>query len=338
MAGNTLTDNELTESILESSPGHPLAQVNFATSNIQRWPLSHLAKAPTTPEQGSTSSLSSLPPSSAPETPAHAKPSGNPQCTILDDDDTVLPSFDHTRMPRTTRKWANRIYQPPPDTPTHLHGTHFIEGVLTTSDLDIPQTSPVRGATAGERRAHIRRKEAKYKQRETEKQEAEEQKRQVAVFDHVLKLLEDEEVAFGSLLYYVSDSLNYQGKARYTGLFQIRGRVSKILDLWMSASHKSREAREEISDWAVRHVAKLVYHEGHRATVDGFLRTSKMVIGMDFASGFSMRSQREKLEVLCPTMTTLLNTFVTSNRQNRQMTERRREHKRTVSRLWMYSK
>lgn len=240
-----------------------------------------------------------------------------------------LPSLDNSLIAYLASRG------PPPDQPgLEVDAPSDTEDNLPLLDTDGPvQSSPVVG-TREERQA-IRRRKASNKQKKTVAKRQEEAKelevRQLEEdFEDVLNLLNQKGRRFGQLLKYVFDPSNAKGNVRWHEFFAFDGEATNILDWWVS-SKNSETARNEVKEWAVQYVSRVVGDEARKVTKSKVLQTREKVIDQDFVRSFRFSALNTTLKELAPVGMRVLDKFSTSRHAQEKHTERRKERTKMVS-------
>ncbi|KAJ3540608.1 hypothetical protein NM688_g6203 [Phlebia brevispora] len=138
-------------------------------------------------------------------------------------------------------------------------------------------------------------------------------------------LLKKYNLRWGDAVEYISDPDNKEGTLRYHGFFKDKGRVRRVLTNW--TSYKNPVAREQVNEWAISHISKMIVQEGNAATRDGFLQSRKRPVDESFALDFDLETLYSKVARLCPTMTALTRAFGTTARQKAKMGPERQAQK-----------
>ena len=140
--------------------------------------------------------------------------------------------------------------------------------------------------------------------------------RQDDVYRSIIDILEGAGLTWGDFVEWVSKPGPDANKVRFSGLFQRRQQVVRILDLW--ATRNSRYGRRVVHDWALEHIGKVVSNEAAKATRTGVLMSKRMSITETFVLSFDLARIHSRLRELCPSMTALLMRFSTSKRQEKE--------------------
>ena len=205
---------------------------------------------------------------------------------------------------------------------------------LPPLDTDGPAWStPVTGTK--EQKQIIRRNKAVKKQKSTIARQQEEARelatRELAEdVEEVLDLLNKKGLRFGRFLRFIFDPDNPQGKIRWHQFFAYSGEATDILNWWIS-SENSEMARNEVKDWAVKYVGRLVRDEAKTVTKLKILQTRDKVIDQQFVHAFSFSTLNKTLKESAPVGMHILERFSTSHHAEEKHTERRRERTKTVS-------
>lgn len=135
-----------------------------------------------------------------------------------------------------------------------------------------------------------------------------------AVAVEVFTLLDQHNVTWGELLEYFSDPQAKQGHRRWHGFFKNRAQVERVLNHWMLPQNSGRHI---LHSWAIQYVSKLVDSEGNAVTNEGLLQARKKVVDESFVLGFDLQDLYERLRALCPVMTSMIQAFSVTRRQER---------------------
>lgn len=138
--------------------------------------------------------------------------------------------------------------------------------------------------------------------------------------EETLEYLQRNGLTWGDLVLYISDPASKKGAERFTGMFDVPGRVEQVLTYWTS-SRNSRTARKSIDQWVMSYITRRITYEGQKATQSGILQLRKMSIDEAFALNFSLTKLYDHLMRLCPTMTTLLREFSMTTWQKNARTD-----------------
>jgi hypothetical protein len=163
------------------------------------------------------------------------------------------------------------------------------ENMIPSSDGPV-MTSPITG-TAAEKQMKRRRKSAKKQkatihQKQQDARDKSAQQLRQAVED-VLQFLEDRDIHFGELVKFVFNPENGLGNVRWHQFFAHAGDASQILEWWTSSAN-GRPGRDEVKDWAIDYVGKLVAKEAEAVTKSKILQTKEKTIDQEFVTSFNL--------------------------------------------------
>jgi len=180
-------------------------------------------------------------------------------------------------------------------------------------------TSPVVGSR-DERAAKIKAKEARYRKqaKETELQ---------GKVEEVLDLMKARDVRLGQFLASIFNPVYKRGKLRHNQFFQFEGEISQILNWWVA----SQSAADEVTVWAVNHVADLLAREAKVVTSSKILQTRDRVVDHKMVESFNLRSLQEELQDIAPVGLRMLSAMSTSPRAHREHTDRRKDRTEMAS-------
>lgn len=137
-----------------------------------------------------------------------------------------------------------------------------------------------------------------------------------ACFNEVLSLLQNAELTWGDFVEWVCEPDTSRGGIRHWGMFSKDGQVERVLDLW--ASKNSPSGEQKVLDWATAFMGRVVSKEGKAATTDGLLMSRRMTITESFVLDFDLQKIHDTLHTLCPSMSSLMLEFCTTQRQRRE--------------------
>ncbi len=146
-----------------------------------------------------------------------------------------------------------------------------------------------------------------------EQEESTKTARKLTCYRNVMAHLKAADATWGDFVEWISDPRSGCKHVHFEGLFKNRHQVSHILDLW--AKKNSRTGRTILREWTIEYTARLVSQEAEVVTQEGVLQSRRMPMTDSFILSFSLSSIHARICMLCPTMSTVLAAFSTTQRQ-----------------------
>ncbi len=139
-------------------------------------------------------------------------------------------------------------------------------------------------------------------------------------FNGILQTLEQHGYTWGDLVEWISRPSSKRATARWEGLFRNRKQVATILDLW--AWKTSLDSRAQVKDWAVNFVGAIVSKEAQSVTAGNILQTRALELDDTFLRAFDLTRVYDQVRALCPSMTSVMRAFSTTERQRKAVAKR----------------
>ncbi|GLB34361.1 hypothetical protein LshimejAT787_0112450 [Lyophyllum shimeji] len=143
-----------------------------------------------------------------------------------------------------------------------------------------------------------------------------------AACDEVLQVMRSKGLRFNDLMEHVFDPSRQQGGVRWHEFFVFHGSATKILDWWTS-SKNSKPAREEVKNWAVQFVSKIISSEARTVTHSKELQTMGKTIDESFITAFDFTCILDKLQDMASVSIQMLTSFATSPRSKKHTPQRK---------------
>jgi hypothetical protein len=110
----------------------------------------------------------------------------------------------------------------------------------------------------------------------------------------------------------VSNPANKHGAVRFQEFFQHKEEATQVLDWWI-ASQNADPARNEVREWAISYVAKIVAREARSVTKSKLLQTVGRTVNQEFVETFSLANLHDTLQESASTAMKVLGAFTTSH-------------------------
>lgn len=191
-------------------------------------------------------------------------------------------------------------------------------------------TSPIAGTIAQSRAATIRKSQRKRQatimdqneQARIDAEAAAERKQnasaaKVSFLNWLLDSLQPNRATWGDLMSHVFDPSRGQGAHRWGGFFNQPGSASQILDHWVSPQNAG-PAQDEVHNWAVAYVIRVVGKEARTVNESGILQSKKQYLHAANVLNFSMKSLQDGLRGKAEVSMSLFEAFATSPRHKRK--------------------
>jgi hypothetical protein len=149
-----------------------------------------------------------------------------------------------------------------------------------------------------------------------------------AVLEGILKTLVANGLGLSHLLFRVFDPIYKQGELRWA-FFREKGNATRLLNFWMSKQN-SATAQEEVHQWALTYVAKVVKQEAAMITKSGELQTFKKPINAELVLGFDMAKLYAFLQQNASAAMTIFGAFSTSTRNAKNSSTSRINKRKNV--------
>ena len=148
------------------------------------------------------------------------------------------------------------------------------------------------------------------------------------VLDEVLESLQTNGLQFWDLMEYVFNPMNGQGSIRYNEFFIKKSNAPKVLDWWMSANNRARQAKDEIREWIAEYAARTMSREAEGVTKSKELQTMGRTVDAQVIKQFDLEEIHRKLgEDLAPFSMRLLQAFSTAKGVKRHTDHRKAQTK-----------
>jgi hypothetical protein len=280
---------------------------------------------------------SSLPPSSPIlDTPFHPSDPPSP-LSALPSSPQALEDIPHepyaTPALSSARPVSPRYIGVATVTPPRYKGRRLVGA--DGSDPGVFESSPILNIQSRKRKERnskhdtwVIREQAKAAAREVEALERELKKQEA--MNEALKVLENASLTFGDLCLYVFDPCNFMSKGwRWDNFYKSPEVVEQVLS-WMVSKQNSKLARRTVEKGMVKIVEDIIGKEANEITKRGVLRPPDDV-DANFALGMKFSTLPDVIKENCPMMFRILLGIVKTDRQARECTENRLEHKSFVS-------
>ena len=137
-------------------------------------------------------------------------------------------------------------------------------------------------------------------------------------------------LTLGELATFIFDPENMTRGWRWSNFFCKPEQVTHVLDCLIGKDN-SPTARNTVLKWATRATMGLVSAEAHGMTKGGALRITDRDFDTTFALGLNFDTLWNTVAEECPVTIKILQSICTTDRQQRNMEEKRAQHKRFVS-------
>ena len=195
------------------------------------------------------------------------------------------------------------------------------------------QSTPITG-TAAEQEALRRKKGGKKRaatiQKKRKTQEEEEEELKQAEMDYIVEYMDEHNISLWDFMAYMFNPEHGQGRSRHHKFFSTRGRITQLLNWWISSKNRSQRARKELGNWAQNYVQNEVAREARKVTNSRRLQTMRRNLDAGLITSFTFPEIYEFLKnELAPVSIGILEALSTSTKA-RLHSKRRQERTRMV--------
>ena len=195
---------------------------------------------------------------------------------------------------------------------------------MDSSDPGVIFSSPVRNI------ADSRRKAQKARRKTLEQKQVSSAQNTETAFHEALNVLKLHGLTFGDLAAFVFDPAHMTRGWHWSNFFCKPEQVTHVLDS-LICKDNSPTAWNTVLEWATRATIGLVSAEAHGMTKGGALRITDRNFDATFALGLNFDTLWNTVAEECPVTIKILQSICTTDRQRRDMEEKRAQHKHFVS-------